>query len=571
MLVKKWINQEAPPSLKDALCAHLGVSPTTAGILAGRGIGRPEEAEMFLRASLDDLAEPFAMKDMDAVVSRVIRAVRGGEKILIFGDYDADGITATALLVQFFRGLGSDAAYYIPCRLDEGYGISLAALERINKGGTTLIITVDCGISSVREVGAASAMGMDVIITDHHEPPDVLPEAYAILNPCLKDSGCSFTGLAGVGVALKLAQGVLAGLDGRDKAGPGIDPRLAGYLDLVALGTIADVVPLRGENRILVRHGMALLRDGARLGVRRLMDAAQVNGRRWGTGTVSFQMAPRLNASGRLGRADIAVRLLTTDDPDEAEAIARELDGMNRERQKIEESILDEARSIIMNQPEDDSRTIVLASDRWHQGVIGIVASKLVEEFYKPTVLISMNGGVGRGSARSIQAFHLYNGLDLCARYLETFGGHKFAAGLAIRRENLGPFRDEFEAVVRAALSPEDFVPSIRIDAEVMLRDLDWALHDELDSLCPYGAGNPEPVFAARSVEIMYPKIVGRNHVRMKLAQGGSQIGSIGWGMGDIYQSLAMRKDGVDAAFCLGMSEWRGERSLQLHLKDVHF
>jgi len=557
--------------LKDVFCAELGVSPTTANILINRGIRKQEEAETFMRASLDDLVDPFTLKDMDRVVGRVIKALRSDEKIVIFGDYDADGITATALLVEFFKSLGKHADYYIPHRLEEGYGISLSALEKIHHDGVKLIITVDCGISSVEEVEAATRMGMDVIITDHHEPPEILPRAYAILNPCLKDSGYPFTGLAGVGVALKLAQGVLAGLDGKDNAGPGIDPRLIEYLDLVALGTIADVVPLRGENRILVKHGLHLLKEGRRLGIRKLKDVALVNGKTFTSTTIGFQMAPRLNASGRLGKAGVGVRLLTTDDPEEAAAIAEELDGMNRDRQKIEEVILDEARSIILSEMDDDSSTIVLSSDMWHQGVIGIVASKLVEEFYKPTVLISMNDDMGKGSARSIHAFHLYNGLDLCSRHLEGFGGHKYAAGLSIKRENLGPFKKDFESLVSGSLTPEDFIPSIKIDAELTIGELDWRLYEELSALDPYGAGNPEPVLEARRVEVLYPKLVGKNHVRMRMAQDGSVINSIGFNMGDIYQSLAMRKVRVDAAFCLGINEWQGEKRLQLHLKDIHF
>jgi single-stranded-DNA-specific exonuclease len=387
----------------------------------------------------------------------------------------------------------------------------------------------------------------------------------------MKESGYPFTGLAGVGVALKLAQGVLAGLEGKDKAGPGIHPSLEQYLDIVALGTIADVVPLRGENRILVKHGLGLLKSAGRPGIQKLKDVARLNSRNFNAFTVGFQMAPRLNASGRLDRPDAGVRLLTTDDPAEAQAIAEELDGMNRERQKIESAILEDARSIILSEEDPEARTIVLASEDWHQGVIGIVASKLVEEFYKPTVLISMTDGIGKGSARSIPAFHLYNGLDMCSRHLEGFGGHKFAAGLSIKVENLEGFKREFEDLAGKALGPEDFQPLLRIDEEVTLADLDWKLHDELCLLEPFGTGNPEPVLQANRVTVQYPKVVGNNHVRMKMYQGSSAIGAIGFNMGDIYQSLAMGRVLVDAAFSLDINEWQGERRLQLNLKDLHF
>jgi len=557
----------------EPLRSGLGLSPTTANILISRGINGVEEAESFLGASLDGLLDPFLFTDMHRVVSRVKRALDEKEKVVIFGDYDADGITATALLYQFLRMLGLEPSYYIPERQEEGYGISAAALRKIKDTGVTLIITVDTGISSVSEVEAASAMGMDVIITDHHEPPDELPRAYAILNPWVKGSGYPFTGLAGVGVALKLAQGVLAGLDGKDRGGPGIDPRLMCFLDLVALGTIADVVPLVGENRILVRHGLTLIKDAGRPGINKLREVSSNNGNvgRFNSGTVGFQLAPRLNASGRLGKAELGVRLLVTDDPDEAYKIANELDGLNRERQKIEGIILEEARSAIITELDQDPCAIVLASDKWHQGVIGIVASKLVEEFYRPTVLIAMNDGVGKGSGRSIPAFHLYKGLERCSQWLEGFGGHKFAAGLTIKREMLGPFKAGLESLIMESLKPEDFVPSLKIEGELGLKELDWKLYEELSSLSPFGSGNPEPVLKVSGAEVLYPKVVGKNHVRMNLKQDNVIIGSIGFNMGDIYQSLAMGRVTVDAAFCLEMNEWQGEKRLQLNVKDLHF
>lgn len=552
------------------MCSELGISPTTANILVNRGIKSRDGADEFLRASLDDLVEPFAFSDMHRIVGRILKAVRGGEKILVYGDYDADGITATSLLTLFFRELGADVDYFIPGRQEEGYGLSMSALERIRGMNVGLIVTVDCGISSVAEVEAARSMGIDVIITDHHEPPEELPRAFGTLNPCLKESGYPFVGLAGVGVAMKLVQGVFAGMDGKDKAGPGIDPRLHKYLDIVALGTIADVVPLKGENRILVRHGLPLLKDGRRLGIQKLMDVAMVRPGRFNSGTVGFQMAPRLNASGRLGRAELGVSLLTTDDPELAASIADELDSLNRERQQIERDILEDARSMLVSEDEFEFNTIVLASKDWHQGVVGIVASKLVEEFYKPTVLIALRDGMGKGSARSIPAFHLYGGLERCSDLLVGFGGHKYAAGLSIKAENIEAFHQRFEDIVANALTAEDFRPFIRIDDELSLDELDWDLYGELSSLSPFGAGNPEPVLQARNLEVLYPKMVGKNHIKMKLRQQGFAMPAIGFNMGEIYQSLAMEKVYLDAAFSLEANEWQGERSLQLNIKDIH-
>jgi len=570
LLVKRWVKQEACQVLKALLCSELNLSPATANILVNRGIKSKEEAGAFLNAPLSDLHDPFLFAGIDKVVARVLKAIRSGEKILVYGDYDADGITSTALLVEFFRDIGKDVLYYIPKRLEDGYGLSLDSLKRIKEKGVTLIITVDCGISSVIEVEAAANMGMDVIITDHHEAPDVIPDAYAIVNPCLKRSCYPFMSLAGVGVALKLAQAIKAGLDGKDSAGPGIDPSLIKYLDLVALGTIADVVPLTGENRVLVKHGLRVMNEGMRSGIRALKEVASIKGK-ISSGIVAFQVAPRLNASGRLSQAEAGVRLLITDDPDEASKVAAELDAMNRERQKIEEEILEEARYILTSSYDSDSRTIVLASDRWHQGVIGVVASKLVEEFYKPTVLISLSDSMGKGSARSIPSFHLYKVLARCGLYLEGFGGHKYAAGLSIKQDMIEPFRREFEATALNTLTEDDFRPSLRIDAEVPLCDVGWELHGELSSLGPFGAGNPEPVLQASGLGVLYPKVVGKNHVRMVVTQGGLRFGSIGFNMGSIYQSLAMKNVTVDAAFSLNVNEWQGERTLQLNLKDLHY
>jgi single-stranded-DNA-specific exonuclease len=571
VLEKRWIRQEASPSVTEALCSEMGISLTAARVLANRGIISREDADIFLRSSLEDLNEPFHLPDMDIAVRRIIRAIRSDEVIFIYGDYDADGITATSLLVKFFHDIGKKVEYYIPKRLGDGYGISVGALKKIKAAGASLVVTVDCGISSVLEMDAAKAMGLDVVITDHHEPPETLPKALAVVNPRLRGCGYPFKGLAGVGIALKLAQAVKAGFNGKDKAGPGIDEDLRKYLDLVALGTVADVVPLRGENRILVKHGLQLLKDSSRVGIKKLKEVALIKDEYFSAGTVGFQMAPRLNASGRLGEAEAGVRLLLTEDPDEAAAIASNLDALNRERQEIEEKILDDARSMIVCDPDYGYSSIVLHSREWHQGVIGIVASKLVEEFYRPTVLISMVDGIGKGSARGIPGFNLYHGLDKCREHLEAYGGHKFAAGLSIKKENLEAFRERFEATVKEALSPEDYIPWLRIDDDVALKNLDWKVYSEIKAMAPFGPANPEPVLTGGPLQVMYPKIVGRNHVRMKLVQDGYFLNSIAFNMGNSYQGLAMKKVFVNAAFSLSASEWQGEKSLQLNVKDLHF
>ncbi len=571
MLEKRWIRQEAPHSVTEALCSGMGISHTVAKILVNRGITGIEHAERFLRSSFEDLHEPFLLPDMEKAVRRIIHAIRSDETIFVYGDYDADGITATSLLVRFFQDIGKKAEYHIPRRLEEGYGITIGVLEKIKAAGASLVVTVDCGISSVTELRVARAMGLDVIITDHHEPPETIPEALAVVNPRLPGCEYPFKGLAGVGIALKLVQAINAGLAGKDKAGPGLDVSLLKYLDIVALGTVADVVPLRGENRILVKHGLKVLKESGRAGIQKLKEVALVREDNLSVGTIGYQMAPRLNASGRLGEAGAGVRLLLTDDPEEATEIAHDLEAMNRERQEIEEKILDDARSMIVCAPDYNYCSIVLHSSEWHQGVIGIVASRLVEEFYRPTILVSMAGETGKGSARGIPGYNLYQGLERCRDLLEAFGGHKFAAGLSLKKENFGRFKEKFEEAVKNTLTPEDFVPWLRIDSEVRLKDLDWKVYSEIKSVSPFGPANPEPVFESGPLQVMYPKIVGKNHVRMKLSQDGFAMNSIAFNMGERYQGLAMKKVFINAAFALSASEWQGESTLQLNVRDIHF
>ncbi len=571
MLEKRWIRQEAPHSVTEALCSGMGISHTVAKILVNRGITGIEHAERFLRSSFEDLHEPFLLPDMEKAVRRIIHAIRSDETIFVYGDYDADGITATSLLVRFFQDIGKKAEYHIPRRLEEGYGITIGALEKIKAAGASLVVTVDCGISSVTELRVARAMGLDVIITDHHEPPETIPEALAVVNPRLPGCEYPFKGLAGVGIALKLVQAINAGLAGKDKAGPGLDVSLLKYLEIVGLGTVADVVPLRGENRILVKHGLKVLKESGRAGIQKLKEVALVREDNLSVGTIGYQMAPRLNASGRLGEAGAGVRLLLTDDPEEATEIAHDLEAMNRERQEIEEKILDDARSMIVCAPDYNYCSIVLHSSEWHQGVIGIVASRLVEEFYRPTILVSMAGETGKGSARGIPGYNLYQGLERCRDLLEAFGGHKFAAGLSLKKENFGRFKEKFEEAVKNTLTPEDFVPWLRIDSEVRLKDLDWKVYSEIKSVSPFGPANPEPVFESGPLQVMYPKIVGKNHVRMKLSQDGFAMNSIAFNMGERYQGLAMKKVFINAAFALSASEWQGESTLQLNVRDIHF
>ncbi|HLF86502.1 MAG TPA: single-stranded-DNA-specific exonuclease RecJ, partial [Nitrospiria bacterium] len=439
MKEKRWITVGArhrlAPTVVDEMSRDLAISPVVARVLLNRGITDKEDAKRFLSISSKNLLDPFIMNDMERCAERLYHSIMTGERILIYGDYDVDGITATSLYILFFRDLGLDVLHYLPYRMTEGYGMNVSAIMKIKEMGVTLIITADLGTTSHKEIEVAASMGIDVIVTDHHEAPEVLPKAYGILNPNRRDSAYSFKGLAGVGVTFKFIEAIMMKLKAQSSKGKlfdncNLDFDISKYLDLVALGTIADVSPMLEENRFFVREGLKALSSGGRAGVRALKEVAGIDGA-VGVGTVGFQLAPRINAAGRLASGETGIVLLTTMSMKEAIESARHLDAKNRERQKIEEGILNDVLTRIRNEIDlNQASAIVLASPKWHQGVIGIVASKIAERFYLPTIIISLkDDGQGRGSARSIPPLHLYNAIEKCSDYLEGFGGHKFAAG----------------------------------------------------------------------------------------------------------------------------------------------
>lgn len=583
---KRWVVYEQDLRLQDYISKSLQINPLIAQILINRGIKTVEGINDFLTSSINNLHDPFLLPDMKKAVERIGRAISSGEGILIYGDYDVDGVTATSLLYLFFKEIGYDASYYIPHRLREGYGLREDAIYKIKENGIGLIITADCGTTSNPQVAAAQGLGIDVIITDHHEPPDVLPQAYAVINPNRTDSLYPFRDLAGVGVAMKLAQGVLQGFKGsriqgfkeikefNDPVTPQpLDPILHKYLDLVALGTIADVSPLIGENRKLVKEGLKLLSKGERKGIAALKLVSNLDGQNISVGIVGFTLAPRINAAGRLDNADIGVMLLTTDSEEEAMRCAKMMDEKNRERQRIEEEILNEVRERINKDIDiNNAKAIVLSSENWHQGVIGIIASRIVDEYYRPTILISMReNGIGKGSARSIPAFHLYDGLLECSSYLDAFGGHKYAAGITIRKENINPFSEKINEIVRARLKEEDFIPRFYIDSEVNINDLNFKILKGLELLEPFGISNPEPVFSISDVEALYPKIVGKNHLKLKVRQERAQADAIGFNMGEKIQMFNKSESGFDIAVTPRLNEWQGTLSIQMKIKDIRF
>jgi single-stranded-DNA-specific exonuclease len=538
----RWVLRAAPPEVEARLCREFGMTPMLSRLLARRGIATPEQAESFLEAKLSrQLRSPLLFRAMSDAAARVVQALEREERIGIFGDYDVDGISGSAVLVSFLRALGHEPALFIPNRLRDGYGLSDRGIRALAEQGTRLMITVDCGGSAHREIGLARQSGIDVIVCDHHQVSGRPLPAYANLNPIEPDAGFPFAGLCGAGVAFYLAMGVRMHLR---QLGRSNLPDLRRWLDLVTLGTIADIVPMVEENRVLVKHGLREIATGTRPGMVALKLVGGVSA--VSTGVVGFRLAPRLNAGGRLADATMGVELLTTSDPDRARRLADDLDQENRARQAIEEEILRDALGQIERDPESSSRrSIVLASADWHPGVIGIVASRLVERFYRPVVLIALNPetGVGRGSCRGIAGVHLYRTLERCREVLEGFGGHRMAAGLSLRSDAVPQLAERFEAAVREATRPEDFVPRVEVDAEVRLDEINESLLHDLDRLEPFGPGNAEPAFLCRRATVVSRRIVGEAHLKLYLRQGQKAMPAIAFRMADAPVAEAAEVD----------------------------
>lgn len=558
---KRWLIREPDETLQNLFVNELKISTLTANLLINRGIDTIDNASTFLSPNLKNLHNPFLLKDMDKAVARIIDAIQKNEAITIYGDYDVDGTAGASVLYLFLKETGARVSYYIPERLKEGYGLNKQAIQRLSEDGVKLVVTTDCGISNYDEVGFATGLGLDVIITDHHEITSKVPPAYAVLNPKQETCAFPFKELAGVGVAFNLIIALRTKL--RDRGGfSNGEPNLKNYLDIVALGTIADMVPLVDENRIFAVYGIESMTKGERCGIRALKDVSRISGniKSWHIG---FQLAPRINAAGRLERADTAVKLITTNDPDEAVLLARELDMENRARQDIEGEILKEA--IDMIEREGLKNAIILASEKWHQGVIGVVASKLIDTYYRPTVLISLAGDIGKGSARGIKAFHMLEGLQTCAKYLERFGGHKAAAGLTIHKGNIPAFKEAFFNLT-AGLKDEDFTPELSLDGYINLDELSEGVVMEIDSLAPFGLGNPEPLLCANEARIIGSQIVGSNHLRFKAAHKNRVFNAIAYRFGDMHP---LDDKYMDIAFTPYIEEWNGNRDLKLNVKGI--
>ena len=563
---KRWALCHLDADRSTTLSRRLGISALTAQVLINRGIDEPESARAFLAPSLADLHNPQLLKGIGEAVGRIESAIEEREKITVFGDYDVDGTTSTALLVLFLRELGSECNYYIPDRLKEGYGLNAEAVKSLSASGTRLIITVDNGISSYDETVLASSLGVDIIITDHHQLPHKTPPALAVINPCQEDCSYQFKSLAGVGVVFNLVAALRTHLREKGYWNKGKEPNLKKYLDLAALGTIADIVPLLETNRLFAHFGLRELSSSSRPGIRALKRVSAIDDGEVNAGKVGFQLAPRLNAAGRLSKADVGVRLLMTEDENEAAALAEKLDHENVERRSIEKEIFEDALAIVEREGLDKLSSIVIASEEWHPGVIGIVASRLVERYYLPTLLISIKDGEGKGSARSIAAFHLFEGLKECSDHLLGFGGHKYAAGFSIKEDKIKGFADAFDAVVHKTLEPEDFTPSIKIDATLNPGDIDESLVSDLEKMLPFGPSNPEPVFLSEGVEVMEAIILKDAHLKMKLDAAGSPLDAIAFNMKDKGIKAG---DRISIVFSPRFNLWRGRKSIQLIVKDI--
>ena len=565
----RWLMPEVPQEQAASLAAELGLHPLAARVLIHRGFRTPESASAFLTDRLADLPDPFRMRGMGAAVERLSRALREKEPITLYGDYDVDGVCSTSLLALFLRELGARPGTYIPHRLDEGYGLNLQAVEKLAAEGTRVLVTLDCGITSVEEISRAKELGLDVVVVDHHTVPPTLPPAVAVLNP--HQPGCEYPTrhLCAAGVAFNLCMGLRKRLREDGFFATRREPNLKALLDLVAMATVADVVPLTGANRILVQHGLQELTAARRPGVRALKEAAGMDPDFPITaGQVGFRLGPRINAAGRLHDASLGLQLLCAESLEAARPLAAVLDRANAERQSIESSILTEALAQAQERAES-ARGFVLYAEGWHPGVIGIVASRVVERFHRPTVMVGVKDGVGKGSARSIEGFHLYDALSGCADLLSRFGGHKHAAGLTVEAKHLPAFREAFERIAWQRLTPEDLVARCRVDAVVGVDDLDAPAVEALQRLGPFGQGNPEPVLVLRR-QVARPRVLphksgGTGHLKLALVDA-PNVDAIGFGMAD---RLALTEGPVDLAFQAQFDTFRGQRRLSLKLKDL--
>ncbi|MCB9771233.1 MAG: single-stranded-DNA-specific exonuclease RecJ [Candidatus Omnitrophica bacterium] len=555
---KFWQVRNPDPRLQVLLSNALKVHPLIAQVLANRGIITPEEGHEFLFADMEKLHNPFLMKDMERAIGRIKEAGEKGEKVLIFGDYDVDGVTSSALLHKILTRLGINVSNHIPHRMSDGYGLNDTIGQVAKDAGINLIIAVDCGITASREVDILNELGIDVIIVDHHEPsPEGLPKAFAIIDPKRRDCSYPFKHLASVGLVAKMSQALFGKVPEE-------------YLDLIALGTIADVVPLRGENRIFVKYGLPKMSETKNFGLSALIDAAKIRGKKFRPYYVGFILGPRINATGRMGSAHKSLDLLLAADNVTACALAQELETFNTERQRLQREVVEQAMQMVEQEINfKEHKIIVLCKEGWHKGVLGIVASRVAETYYRPTIIISIEDGVGTASARSIAGFHLNEALHHCAEILVTFGGHKLAAGLTIKEEHVEDFKKKINLFAKDILEIRDMVPIIHMDAEVTLSSLSLEVAQLIEGLEPYGEGNSSPVFCSRQLVVKSaPQIMGKDTIKFWVTDGQASISAVGFGMAK-YVDLVRPGQQVDLAYELTIDDWNKSPTIQLKLKDI--
>ena len=558
-LRKKWTIAGKTEASDSALAEQLGVSNFLAGILRRRNLTDEQAAKAFLHPETEQAYyDPFLLKDMDCAVARIKRAIENAEKIVVYGDYDVDGITSTTLLVRALRRLGAAAEYYIPDR-QEGYGLHTDSLQKLAEAGAGLIVTVDCGIAGASEIEAMHGV-LDIVVTDHHLPGETLPDAVAVVDPHRADCEYPFKELAGVGVAFKLCQALF-----REHW----NEEFVDDLEIVALGTVADIVPLLSENRKFVKLGLARMKETEMEGLRQLLEVSGLSGKDVTSGQVGFVLAPRLNAAGRLETAMRGVELLMAEDEGRARDIALALNELNSERQQVEADILEQAKQQLASVDTAAARLLVVAGENWHPGVIGIVASRLVDLYYRPTIVISVQDGVGKGSCRSIKGFHLFDALTAAKDTLVQFGGHEMAAGLTVLPENIGALRAALEAYAEAHLEADDYIPCLELEAELRPEEITVKLVRELSHLEPYGMANPRPLFGCFGADGFDARAIGREgqHLKFFMDGGMQPIQAIGWNMAE--KATFVERGPVDIAYMPEINEWNGKTYVQCKLSEL--
>ncbi|MBW1851521.1 MAG: single-stranded-DNA-specific exonuclease RecJ [Deltaproteobacteria bacterium] len=565
---KVWKIKPLSP-LASKLALETGLSLLQAQLLVNRGISDKESAMSFLCLRLADIVDPMLLKGMGDALTLILDAVESRDKVTIFGDYDADGLTATALLYNFFSNLGLPVSYYIPDRLEEGYGLNKNAIKKISGEGARLIITVDCGSSNKQEIAFANSLGMKVVVTDHHQLMDSSQPDCPVINP--HQSGClfPFKDLAGVGVAFYLAVAIRACLREKGWFKTRTEPDLKEYLDFVALGTVADRVSLLGQNRILVNSGMEIMAGTRWAGMKAMKEVADIRDSEIGAEDLAFRLAPRLNAPGRIGDPDLGIQVLTTKEPVTAKNLALRINTVNGQRQEIEWNIFDQIENTIETMGGiGDRRTLVLGSEDWHKGVLGIVASKLVDKYYRPTLVYSVQDGLAVGSGRSIDGFNLFRALSRFSYLFKKFGGHAHAAGFTLKADKIKDLERELEAFAREILSDENLVPAIDVDAVLPLQDLTPEIVHQIRSLSPFGQGNPEPIFMARFLDVLESRVIGERHLKLRVRQKGEGrvFGAIGFGLSDEHP---LEGKTVDMVFTPEINRWKGYESIQLRVVDL--